>query len=56
VSTVLWGLITAAVGVAWWWAVRRRRHWSTYLGGVVPFLVVLFVFYANLELLLPANF
>jgi sortase A len=56
VPTVLWGLLTAAVGVAWWWAVRRRRHWTTYLAGVVPFLVVLFVFYANLELLLPANF
>jgi sortase A len=56
VPTVLWGLLTAAVGVAWWWAVRRRRHWTTYLGGVVPFLVVLFVFYANLEQLLPANF
>jgi sortase A len=56
VPTVLWGLLTAAVGVAWWWAVRRRRHWTTYLAGVVPFLAVLFVFYANLELLLPANF
>jgi sortase A len=54
--TVLWGLLTAAVGVAWWWAVRRRRHWTTYLAGVVPFLAVLFVFYANLEQLLPANF
>jgi len=56
IPTVLWGLLTAAVGVVWWWAVRRRRHWTTYAGGVVPFLVVLFVFYANLELLLPANF
>jgi sortase A len=54
--TVLWGLLTAVVGVAWWWAVRRRRHWTTYLAGVVPFLAVLFVFYANLEQLLPANF
>ncbi len=56
VPTVAWGLLTAAVGVAWWWAIRRRRHWTTYLAGVVPFLGVLFVFYANLELLLPANF
>ena len=54
--TVAWGLATAAVGAAWWWAVRRRRHWSTYLAGAVPFLAVLFVFYANLEQLLPANF
>ncbi|MGH8991551.1 MAG: class E sortase [Acidimicrobiia bacterium] len=56
VPTVLWGLSTTAVGVAWWLAVRRRRHWTTYLAGVLPFLAVLFVFYANLEQLLPANF
>ncbi len=55
-STVMWGLLTAAIGVAWWWAVRRRRHWTTYLGGVLPFLAMLFVFYAHLEQLLPANF
>jgi sortase A len=54
--TVLWGIATALVGAAWWWAVRRRRHWTTYAAGVLPFLAVLFVFYANLELLLPANF
>lgn len=53
---VLWGLATVTVGAAWWRAVRRHRHWITYLAGVVPFLVVLFVFYAQLERLLPANF
>lgn len=56
VPTVGWGLVTAAVGATWWWAVRRRRHWTTYILGAPPFLVVLFFFYANLELLLPANF
>ena len=40
----------------WWFAVRKRRHWTRYLGGVAPFLVSLFFFYAHLELLLPANF
>lgn len=54
--TILWGLFTTAVGFGWWWSIRRRRHWTTYLAGVVPFLVVLFFFYANLEQLLPANF
>lgn len=54
--TIGWGMATAATGGLWAWAVRRRRQWSTYVLGAVPFLVALFFFYANLELLLPANF
>jgi sortase A len=56
VPTILWGLLTALIGLAWWIAVRKRRDWIAYAGGVVPFLVALFFFYAHLELLLPANF
>ena len=56
VLTGLWGLATALVGAGWWRAIRWRRRWTTYVGGAFPFLVVLFVFYANLERLLPANF
>ncbi len=55
-KTLFWGVITALVAFAWWLTVRRRRRWTSYVGGVIPFLVVLFFFYANLELLLPANF
>lgn len=56
VTTILWGLFTAAIGVGWWIAIRRRRDWLAYVGGVMPFLIALFFFYAHLELLLPANF
>ena len=56
VPTILWGVFTAAIGLGWWFAIRKRRHWVSYAGGVVPFLVSLFFFYAHLELLLPANF
>jgi sortase A len=56
VSTMWWGLGTTLVGVAWWLAVRRRRHWTTYAAGALPFLVALFFFYAHLERLLPANY
>ena len=56
VPTILWGILTAAIGLGWWLTVRRRRHWTSYVGGVVPFLISLFFFYAHLELLLPANF
>ena len=56
VTTVLWGVLTAAIGIGWYVAIRRRRHWLAYVGGVAPFFVSLFFFYAHLELLLPANF
>jgi sortase A len=55
-STIVWGVVTAAIGLGWWVAIRRRRHWISYAGGVIPFFVSLFFFYAHLELLLPANF
>ena len=55
-STGAWGLATVLVGGTWWSAVRRRRRRSTYVAGAPLFLIVLFGFYANLELLLPSNF
>jgi len=51
-----WGAFTAVVGGLWYFGVRRWRRWYAYAGGLFPFLVVLFVFYAHLERLLPANF
>jgi sortase A len=54
--TILWGVLTAAIGIGWWVAIHKRRHWISYVSGVVPFFVSLFFFYAHLELLLPANF
>src|SRR5262249_52239970 len=51
--SIVWGIIVALVGLAWWWAYRRWRHPSTWLIGVVPFLVALFPFYVYLERALP---
>lgn len=51
-----WGLATAMVGGAWWWGFRRRPRWYTWVGGLPPTLAVLFLFYVELERLLPANF
>ncbi|MCZ7534967.1 MAG: class E sortase [Acidimicrobiia bacterium] len=52
----LWGFLAAVSGLIWWWAFRRWRHPLTWLGGVAPFLVVLFVFYMYLERTLPAGY
>ncbi len=53
---ILWGIIAALVGLAWWWAFRRWRHPAVWLLGVIPFLVVLFPFYVYLERALPAGY
>ena len=52
----VWGIVTLLFGGAWWWFYRRWRHPVTWLAGVAPFLIVLFVFYVYFERLLPANF
>ena len=54
--TVLWGLIVAIVGLLWWWLFHRYPRWTTWLVGVIPFLVALFVFYTYLERMLPSNY
>jgi len=56
VPSVIWGIIAALVGLAWWWGFRRWRHPYTWLIGLVPFLVVLFPFYVYLERALPAGY
>lgn len=53
---LIWGLIAAAVGALWWILFHRYPRWTTWLAGVIPFLVVLFVFYTYLERVLPNNY
>jgi sortase A len=53
---ILWGVFAAVVGALWWLAFHRHPSWVTWIVGVVPFLVVLFVFYTYFERVLPANY
>jgi len=53
---LIWGLIAAAVGALWWLLFHRYPRWTTWFAGVIPFLVVLFVFYTYLERVLPNNY
>jgi sortase A len=55
-QTIHWGIITALVGLAWWFVFHRRRRVWVWFAGAAPFLFVLFFFYANLERILPGNF
>ena len=53
---ILWGAIAAVIGLLWWLLFHRHPRWTTWLVGVVPFLVALFACYVYLERLLPSNY
>jgi sortase A len=53
---VISGLIAAVVGGLWWLLFHRHPRWTTFLLGLIPFLVALFVFYTYLERVLPNNY
>ena len=54
--TVLWGLITLAVGLLWWLWFHRHPRWTTWFIGLIPFAIVLVGFYFFLERVLPNNY
>ncbi|HKA93371.1 MAG TPA: class E sortase [Acidimicrobiia bacterium] len=56
VPVYLTGLIAAVIGGLWWFLFHRYPRWTTWLAGVIPFLVALFVFYTYLERVLPNNY
>jgi sortase A len=56
IPALLTGFVALLAGLLWWWSFRRYRHPLTWFAGVVPFLIVLFVFYVYLERMLPANY
>lgn len=52
-----WGAGCLALAILIWLIARRtRRRWVTYAIGVLPFLLLLFFFFANVSPLLPASF
>jgi sortase A len=53
---VWFGLACAAVWALAWLVGRRWRKWPAYAIGVVPFAVLLFLFFENFARLLPANY
>ena len=53
---LLWAVIAALVGGAWWFLFHRYKKWYVWIAGAIPFVVVLFVFYTYLERLLPSNY
>jgi sortase A len=56
VPAVLWGLLLAAIGYGVYRLSHRvRRYWVGVLAGFVPFIVVLYFFYENVNRLLPPN-
>ena len=54
--TVLWGLLTLAVGLLWWLWFHRHPRWTTWFTGLIPFAIALTGFYFFLERVLPNNY
>jgi sortase A len=53
---IIWGAIAAVIGLLWWLLFHRHPRWTTWLVGVAPFFVALFVCYVYVERLLPSNY
>lgn len=52
---IAWGLVLIAIWTAGWLLARRtRRTWVGVAAGIVPFVVVLYFWYENVNRLLPA--
>ncbi|MEY2582889.1 MAG: sortase [Ilumatobacteraceae bacterium] len=55
-QAIMWGLGLAVVALGIYWLSRMtRRYWVGVLAGCVPFIVVLYFFYENVNRLLPPN-
>ncbi len=52
---IAWGAAAAVIWFGAWLLGRAWRRWPAYAVAVVPFLVVLYVFFENVARLLPAN-
>lgn len=50
------GLIAGLIGLLWWLYFHRHPKLTTWLAGVLPFAVALFLFYSYLERVLPSNY
>ena len=56
VDVALWGLALTAVAIGAYLVSRRfRRNWLGALVGIVPFVVVLYFFFQNVNRLLPTG-
>ena len=55
-QVLLWGLLLAAIGaVAYLISRKAKRDWVGLLVGIVPFVIVLYFFFQNVNRLLPPN-
>jgi sortase A len=55
-QVLMWGLLLAAIGLGAYLISRRaKRDWVGLLVGIVPFAIVLYFFFQNVNRLLPPN-
>jgi sortase A len=52
---ILWGLLFFTILAGVWWQSQRSRRWPTYAIGALPLLIVLYVWFENLDRWMPAR-
>ncbi len=48
-----WLLLFITVGSIWWYFYRRFHNWKVWVIGAIPFVVVMLIYFVNLEKALP---
>jgi sortase A len=54
-GVVLWGAALIVASLTAWWIGRRGHRWIGILAMLVPFVILLYFFFENVNRLLPAN-
>lgn len=50
-----WLLLFVTVGSIWWYLFKKYHNWKVWVAGVIPFAIVMLLYFIQLEKALPSN-